>query len=100
MPGNVNRIVSIGVSAGGALSALLGASGNSPLYDSYLKEIGAADAADNIFGSACYSPITDLEHADGAYEWMYGTIPTRSGLVDQELSKQLKAILYGVSEIT
>jgi len=90
MPGNVNRIVSVGCSAGGALSALLGASGNSPLYNSYLKEIGAADAADDIFASACYSPITDLEHADGAYEWMYGTTPTRSGIVDQELSKQLK----------
>jgi hypothetical protein len=53
-------------------------------------EIGAADASDNIFGSACFCPITDLEHADGAYEWMYGTSPTKSGLVDQELSKQLK----------
>jgi hypothetical protein len=91
MPGNTDRIVSVGCSAGGALSALLGASGNSPLYESYFKEIGAVDAADNIYASACYSPITDLEHADGAYEWMYGTSPTRSGLVDQELSKQLKA---------
>jgi hypothetical protein len=91
MPGNVDRIVSVGCSAGGALSALLGASGNSPLYDSYLKEIGAADATDDIYASACYSPITDLEHADGAYEWMFGPIPARSGLVDQELSKQLKA---------
>ena len=90
IPGNVDWIFSTGVSAGGALSALLGASGNSPLYDSYLKEIGAARAADNIFGSACFCPITDLEHADGAYEWMYGSSPTRSGLVDQELSKQLK----------
>jgi hypothetical protein len=89
IPGNTDRIVSVGCSAGGALSALLGASGNSPLYDSYFREIGAANEADNIFGSACYSPITDLEHADGAYEWMYGTLPTRSGLVDQELSKQL-----------
>jgi hypothetical protein len=26
-----------------------------------------------------------------AYEWNYGTIPARSGLVDQELSEQLKA---------
>ncbi len=95
IPGNVNRIFSTGVSAGGALSALLGSSGNSHLYDSYLKEIGAADASDNIFGSACFCPITDLEHADGAYEWMYGTIPTKSGLVDQELSKQLKAINTG-----
>jgi hypothetical protein len=91
MPGNTDRIVSVGCSAGGALSALLGASGNSPLYDSYLREIGAASENDNIYGSACYSPITDLEHADGAYEWMYGTLPTRSGLVDQELSKKLKS---------
>ncbi len=90
VPGNTDRIVSVGCSAGGALSALLGASGNSPLYDSYLRQIGAADAPDHIFGSACYSPITDLEHADGAYEWMYGGLPTRSGLVDQELSEQLK----------
>ena len=91
LPGNADWIFSAGVSAGGALSALLGASGNSPLYDSYLKEIGAADADDNIFASACFCPITDLEHADRAYEWMYGTTPARSGLVDQELSKQLKA---------
>ena len=92
IPGNVNWIFSTGVSAGGALSALLGSSGNSPLYETYLEEIGAADAEDIIFGSACFCPITDLEHADGAYEWMYGTSPTRSGLVDQELSKQLKGI--------
>jgi hypothetical protein len=98
IPGNVNWIFSTGVSAGGALSALLGSSGNSHLYDSYLREIGAADAADNIFGSACFCPITDLEHADGAYEWMYGTTPTRSGLVDQVLSKQLKTIYHGYQE--
>ncbi len=92
LPGNVDQIISVGCSAGGAVSALLGTSGNNPLYDSYLKEIGAADANDNIFGSVCYSPITDLENADGAYEWMFGTYPTKSGLVDQEISKQLKAI--------
>jgi hypothetical protein len=92
LPGNTEEIFSVGCSAGGAVSALLGTSGNSPLYNSYLKEIGAADANDNIFGSACYSPITDLENADGAYEWMYGSYPTRSGLVDQDLSKQLKAL--------
>ena len=92
LPGNAEEIFSVGCSAGGAISALLGTSGNSPLYDPYLKEIGAADANDNIFASACYSPITDLENADGAYEWMYGTYPTRSGLVDQEISKQLRAL--------
>ena len=92
IPGNVNWIISTGVSAGGALSALLGASGNSPVYGPYLKEIGAADTKDEIFGSCCFCPITDLEHADGAYEWMYGTLPARSGNVDQELSKQLKEL--------
>ena len=92
LPGNVEEIFSVGCSAGGAISSLLGTSGNSRLYDPYLKEIGAADANDNIFGCVAYSPITDLENADGAYEWMYGTSPTRSGLVDQDLSKQLKAL--------
>jgi hypothetical protein len=90
MSGNANWIISTGSSAGGALSALLGASGNSQMYDAYLKEIGAAEAADNIYGSACFCPITDLEHADMAYEWMYGTTPLRTGLVDQGLSQQLK----------
>jgi hypothetical protein len=89
MPGNTNWIVSTGSSAGGALSGLLGASGNSPMYDAYFREIGAADAADNIYASACFCPITDLDHADSAYEWMYGTTPTRSGLVNQEHSRQL-----------
>ena len=91
MPGNVRWIVSTGISAGGALSALLGASGNSPMYDTYLKEIGAAEEDDTIYASACFCPITDLEHADGAYEWMYGATPAGSALVNQELSKQLKA---------
>lgn len=69
IPGNVDRIVSSGTSAGGALSALLGASGDSPLYTRHLKEIGAADASDAIFATGAWCPITDLEHADGAYEW-------------------------------
>ncbi len=92
IPGNVDWIFSTGVSAGGALSALLGASGNNQMFEPYLREIGAAETQDNIYASACYCPITDLEHADGAYEWMYGTTPAKSGLVDQELSKKLKVI--------
>ena len=90
MPGNANWIVATGVSAGGALTSLIGASGNSHLYDSYLKEIGAADADDNVFAAAPFCPIMDLEHADMAYEWMWGALPAGSALVDQALSKQLK----------
>jgi hypothetical protein len=91
IPGNTDWIVSTGVSAGGALSALLGASGDSPLYEPYLQEIGAAEASDRIFASADFCPIADLEHADMAYEWMFGTVPRGGALVDQNLSKQLRA---------
>lgn len=89
MPGNAEWIVSRGTSAGGALSALLGASGNSSEYDSYLEVLGAADVNDNIFASADYCPITDLNHADMAYEWEFGTIPMNGELVDQDISQQL-----------
>ncbi|MHC3469259.1 subtype B tannase [Streptomyces sp. 7R007] len=93
IPGDVDRIVSAGTSAGGALSSLLGASGDSPIYDSYLEEIGAADASDAIFAVGAWCPITDLEHADGAYEWNWGTNVTQSTgkVVDQTVSKELRA---------
>ncbi|NEB04915.1 subtype B tannase [Streptomyces sp. SID13726] len=93
IPGNTERIVSAGTSAGGALSSLLGASGDSPIYDKLLREIGAADASDAIFAVGAWCPITDLEHADGAYEWNWGTNVTASTgkVVDQSVSKELQA---------
>ncbi|MDH6609218.1 hypothetical protein M2164_004853 [Streptomyces sp. SAI-208] len=92
IPGDVDRIVSAGTSAGGAVSALLGASGDSPIYDTYLKEIGAADASDAIFAVGAWCPITDLEHADGAYEWNWGTNALSTGKqVDQTVSKELRS---------
>ena len=95
LPGNPDWIISTGGSAGGALSALLGASGNSPLYESYLQEIGAAPERDDILGSCNFSAITNLEHADACYEWEYGTLPQSNpftgvgDVVDQALSAQL-----------
>jgi hypothetical protein len=92
IPGDVERIVSAGTSAGGALSSLLGASGDSPIYDKYLQELGAADASDAVFAVGAWCPITDLEHADGAYEWNWGTNDLATGKqVDQSVSKDLKA---------
>lgn len=89
IPGNSEWIVSAGCSAGGAMSALLGASGNNSWYQPYLDEIGAANAPDNIFASACYSPITDINHSDGSYEWFFGQMPVNGQLVDQTLSAEL-----------
>ncbi len=54
------------------MSSLLGITGNSKNYDSYLEECGAVmDATDDIYAAQCYCPITDLENADMAYEWEY-----------------------------
>lgn len=92
IPGNTDWIVSSGTSAGGALSALLGASGDSPLFAPYLAEIGAADASDAIFASGDWCPITDLEHADMAYEWNWGANALASGEeLDQAVSAELAA---------
>ena len=74
--GDTNKIISNGTSAGGALSALLGATGNSKDYEPYLKAVGAARASDQIFASMAYCPITNLEHADMAYEWIFNGVNT------------------------
>ena len=74
--GNTDRIISDGTSAGGALSALLGATGNSKEYDAELRAIGAAHERDDIFAAMAYCPITDLDHADMAYEWMFNGVNT------------------------
>ncbi|WP_405768207.1 alpha/beta hydrolase [Streptomyces sp. NBC_00080] len=92
IPGDTDRIVSAGTSAGGALSSLLGASGDSPLYAKYLEELGAADASDAIFATGAWCPITDLEHADGSYEWNWGGNALSTGKqVDQTVSKALRS---------
>ena len=43
MPGDAERIITDGTSAGGAMSALMGATGNNPAYAELLKAMGAAD---------------------------------------------------------
>ncbi|MDE6323815.1 MAG: alpha/beta hydrolase [Paramuribaculum sp.] len=76
IPGNSNLIFTDGTSAGGAMSALQGATGDVRDYEPYLKKMGAADASDAVFASICYCPITDLNHADMEYEWLYGCTNT------------------------
>ena len=78
MPGTADKIISNGTSAGGAMSALLGATGNNSDYESYLDELGAADASDDIYAVSSYCPITNLENADMGYEWLF------NGLNDYE----------------
>lgn len=88
MPGSAERIVVNGTSGGGGLSSILGASGNSDDYLPYLAEIGAAGIGrhgrsmlrDDVLAINAYCPITDLGHADLAYEWMYTVLGTRDAV--------------------
>lgn len=90
--GNMERVFTLGMSGGGAQSALLGITGDSALYDAYLEEIGAVmGVSDAVMGSQAWCPITNLDSADAAYEWNMGN--TRSDLTDeeQEISDALTA---------
>ena len=92
VPGNTDRIFSFGMSGGGAQSAIFGESGNSSLYNDYLTAVGAESGyKDNICGSMCWCPITNLDQGDAAHEWNMGL--TRSSLspADASISKGLAA---------
>lgn len=81
--GDSESIFVFGMSGGGAQSAIVGATGDSELYDPYLKAIGAVQGvSDAVLGSMDWCPITNLDTADAAYEWMMGA--TRSNLSDDE----------------
>ena len=82
MPGDAERIITDGTSAGGAMSALMGATGNNPEYAELLKAMGAAEERDDVFASVCYCPIIDLEHVDMAYEWLFQQTDSRQSLDD------------------
>ena len=72
LPGDWDRIISVGWSAGGAMSTLLAVTGDNRRYEPYLQGNGAfMDESDAVFAAQIYCPIVDLEHADMAYEWMF-----------------------------
>ena len=79
IPGDAEKIFTFGHSGGGAQSALMGATGDSELYYSYLESIGAVMndddgnyISDAIYGAMSWCPITSLDYTNEAYEWMMG----------------------------
>ena len=100
IPGDTGKIYTFGFSGGGAQSCLMGVTGNSELYTKYLENNGAAmedsegnKIKDNVKGSQCWCPITNLDTADEAYEWnmgqYYNTDTRAEGKFTEVLSKDL-----------
>ena len=90
IPGDAESIFTFGMSGGGAQSALMGATGDSDLYEPYLTAIGAVPGvSDAVLGSMCWCPITNLDTADEAYEWMMQTTRTNLSEEEQNISDQL-----------
>ncbi len=102
LPGNTDSIFTFGHSGGGAQSAVVGASGDSELYYPYLYSIGAAGIeydegtgtytdtlSDAVCGSMCWCPITNLDYADEAYEWMMGQYSSSGTRADGEWTSLL-----------
>ena len=56
MPGSAERIITDGTSAGGAMSSLLGATGNHPAYEPYLRALGAATTRRRCICHGCFLP--------------------------------------------
>lgn len=98
LPGDSEKIFTFGHSGGGAQSAIMGASGNSELYNTYLEDIGAAmvDKDGNLLsnaieGAMCWCPITNLDTADEAYEWNMGQYSRENSTFAYALSEDLAA---------
>ncbi|MCD8099211.1 MAG: hypothetical protein LUE06_01330, partial [Oscillospiraceae bacterium] len=83
LPGDMDKIVSVGGSGAGQMSTILGASGDMDEYYPYLYETGAVGVeydettgtytstiSDAVYATMAYCPIADINNADMAYAWM------------------------------
>ena len=90
--GDAESVFVSGTSGGGAQAAVLGASGDSELYDPYLKAIGAVQGvSDAVKGSMDWCPITSLDTANAEYEWMMGCTRPKRSEEEQTISDKLAA---------
>ena len=100
LPCDADRVFVFGFGAGGGLSATLGSSGDSALFEPYLTQIGAAthDASgaalsDAVAGSASWCPQTSFDVADAAYEWAQGQYATEGQRAEGTWTAALSADL-------
>ena len=98
IPGDKNKIVSVGTSGGGQMSSILGVSGDMKEYYPYMYEAGVlgvsknADGSyeskfsDSIFAAENYCPIADIENADIAYAWWWVDLVDDGGIYNGSIT--------------
>ena len=92
LPGNTERIIVTGNSAGGAMAALLACSGNNAAYDELLAACGAIlTETDDVYAAQMYCPAIDKANADALYEWLfygqYDTMTEFEAAISQALAQ-------------
>lgn len=88
--GDSSKIFTFGMGSGGAKSMIVGATGDSPLYEKYLDNIGAVkNISDSVFGAAAWCPIINFDSADMEYEWNMGESRKDISDYEKDLSKKL-----------
>ena len=98
IPGDKEKIISIGTSGGGQMSSILGASGDIKEYYPYMYEAGTLGVTknsdgtyssiyhDNIFAAQNYCPIADIENADLAYAWWWLDLVDDGGIYNGKIT--------------
>ena len=99
IPGDKNKIISIGTSGGGQMSSILGASGDMKEYYPYMYEAGtlgvvknadgtySSKVPDSIFAAQNYCPIADIENADLAYAWWWVDLVDDDGIYNGSITE-------------
>lgn len=98
IPGDKNKIISIGTSGGGQMGSILGASGDMKEYYPYMYEAGtlgvtknddgtySSGIEDNIYAAQNYCPIADIENADIAYAWWWVDLVDDGGIYNGNIT--------------
>lgn len=99
IPGDKNKIISVGTSGGGQMSSIFGASGDMKEYYPYMYEAGTLGVTknpdgtyssaipDSIFAAQNYCPIADIENADLAYAWWWVDLVDDGGINKGNITK-------------
>ena len=98
IPGDKNKIISIGTSGGGQMSSIFGVSGDMKEYFPYMYEAGTLGVTknadgnyesayhDNIFAAQNFCPIADIENADMAYAWWWVDLVDEGGIYNGSIT--------------